>query len=133
MLKIYFVLGLLMSYFYYWHNEYCTPYVYSFFCICEYVIVLSNMVFHATAYYDFSFINVVIPARSSTSYMPLHTSSWRELKKPNDYYWTPMIMNPIQTWLCCSNQWAKTNCFQFQVWRSMWPWFQCSLTNIFIS
>ena len=43
-----------------------------------------------------------------------------------------MIMNPIQTWLSCSNQWAKANYFQFQVWGSTRPWFSGFLTSIFI-
>ncbi len=44
--------GLLMVYFYWHHNTYCRPYVYSLFCISEYVIVLCNMGFHMTAYYE---------------------------------------------------------------------------------
>lgn len=71
-LKFYFVCGCLMSFFYYRHNEYCEPYVYSFFCICEYVIVISNMMFHYTARYDFAHINLVLPARiSQKGYLPM--------------------------------------------------------------
>ena len=72
-LKVYFILGLCMSYFYWWHNEYCTPYVYSFFCICEYVIVVANMYFHATARHDFAYVNLNLPSRPN--YLPLHASA----------------------------------------------------------
>ena len=60
-LKIFFIFGLAMSYFYYVHNEYCYRYIYSLFCICEYVIVVANMVFHMTAYYDFADVNLITP------------------------------------------------------------------------
>jgi len=45
--------GLLMCYFYWRHNAYCEPYIYSFFGMCEYLLVLFNIAFHGTAYYDF--------------------------------------------------------------------------------
>lgn len=70
MLKLYLVCGCLMSYFYYRHNEYCEPYVYSFFCLCEYVIVCANMVFHQTASYDFAHVDLVVPSRPR-GYLPL--------------------------------------------------------------
>lgn len=70
--KVYVFFGGCMSMFYYRHNEYCEPYVYSFFCICEYVIVVANMVFHATARYDFAQTNVQIPSRLRRGdYLPL--------------------------------------------------------------
>lgn len=68
-LKTFLLCGLLMSYFYYRHNEFCEPYVYSLFCMCEYVIVGANMWFHYTASYDFAHLNVVIPAK--LGYRPL--------------------------------------------------------------
>ena len=41
-LKTYFVCGLLCTFFYWQHNTYCYPNIYSFFCLFEYVIVLGN-------------------------------------------------------------------------------------------
>ena len=69
-LQIFLGCGLCMSYLYYRHNEYCEPYVYSLFCICEYAIVVANMMFHYTAAYDFAHLNVVIPSR--LGYLPLY-------------------------------------------------------------
>ena len=73
-LKLYFVLGIPMSILYYWHNEYCQDYVYSFFCICEYVIVYAIIKFHGTAKYDFADINIVIPSSTIGQYLPLHAA-----------------------------------------------------------
>ncbi len=71
-LKLFFGFGCLLSYFYYLHNTYCYPYVYSLFCICEYVIVIANMVFHLTAYFDFAYVKVVTPCTMlSDYYQPL--------------------------------------------------------------
>ena len=43
----------LALYFYWRHNEFCEPFVYSFFALSEYSIVLCNMVYHWLAAYDF--------------------------------------------------------------------------------
>jgi len=45
-------------YFYWRHNAYCEPGIYSVFALCEYVVILSNMAYHATSYYDFYHVNI---------------------------------------------------------------------------
>ena len=37
---------LVMTYLYYRHNAYCEPYVYSFFCLTEYLVIVINMSYH---------------------------------------------------------------------------------------
>ena len=38
---------------FYRHNSHCEPYMYTGFALAEYLIVLCNIVFHGTAFYDF--------------------------------------------------------------------------------
>ena len=35
-----------MLYFYYRHNDRCEPYIYSYFCLCEYAVIFINMMYH---------------------------------------------------------------------------------------
>lgn len=47
-------LFLFMSmYFFYRHNTYCEPFLYTLFALSEYLIIIFNICFHLTAYYDF--------------------------------------------------------------------------------
>ena len=48
------------TYFFYRHNNYCEPYVYSLFAFSEYTIVLGNIYFHFMAYYDLSNVSFAI-------------------------------------------------------------------------
>jgi len=55
--------------FYYLHNEYCKPYIYSYFCMAEYAIVVLNMAYHFMAYLDFKCYLVTLPGdRQVTQY-----------------------------------------------------------------
>ncbi|XP_060565669.1 post-GPI attachment to proteins factor 2-like [Ruditapes philippinarum] len=43
----------LAVYLYFRHNWYCEPYIYSWFALCEYVTIFTNILFHGTAIMDF--------------------------------------------------------------------------------
>ena len=51
----------LLVFFYWRHNEFCEPYVYTLFCLTEYAIVLMNVAYHFSSYYLLYGISVQIP------------------------------------------------------------------------
>lgn len=67
---------LLAIYFFYRHNAYCEPGVYTLFAIAEYCLVLSNIFFHSTLLFDFHGRRFVLTASGSTYHyqpiLPIH-------------------------------------------------------------
>lgn len=51
---------LIACYFFYRHNKYCEPLVYSMFALSEYGVVISNMGYHLTAASDFATTHLMI-------------------------------------------------------------------------
>ncbi|KAH7731807.1 post-GPI attachment to protein factor 2 [Aphelenchoides avenae] len=65
-------------YFFYRHNAYCEPGVYTLFALCEYAVIVMNILFHSTIYYDFHARSVVITSAGATFHydaLPLHNYS----------------------------------------------------------
>ncbi|CAB3982446.1 post-GPI attachment to s factor 2-like isoform X1 [Paramuricea clavata] len=50
----------LAVYFYFRHNWYCEPGIYSYFSLCEYVTVVTNIWFHSTAIDDLKGLYFII-------------------------------------------------------------------------
>ncbi|GMR41810.1 hypothetical protein PMAYCL1PPCAC_12005 [Pristionchus mayeri] len=61
-----FLSMLLAGYLYYRHNTYCEPGVYTLFALAEYMIILSNIAFHSTLYYDFHGKSLTLGASSNS-------------------------------------------------------------------
>ena len=55
-------------YFYWRHNTLCEPGMYSVFSVFEYSVVLSNMAYHFTSYFDFYYVTIQIGARLSSGH-----------------------------------------------------------------
>ncbi|XP_071086868.1 post-GPI attachment to proteins factor 2-like isoform X1 [Haliotis cracherodii] len=60
-------------YLFFRHNAYCEPGAYSWFALCEYLIVLSNVCFHGTMILDFNTYSVAMvdmePSAAHTTYL----------------------------------------------------------------
>ncbi|CAD5216935.1 unnamed protein product [Bursaphelenchus okinawaensis] len=63
-------------YFFYRHNTYCEPGIYTFFALAEYGVVIFNILFHSTLYYDFfdRHFSIISGGFSASSYqmLPMH-------------------------------------------------------------
>jgi len=53
----------LATYFYRRHNEFCEPYVYSMFAMCEYMVVMCNMVWQASIIREFVAYEILVERR----------------------------------------------------------------------
>lgn len=55
----------LAIFFYYKHNWFCEPGIYTLFALSEYVVVLTNIAFHFQAYHDFRDYDIILINRLS--------------------------------------------------------------------
>lgn len=64
-----FCIFFLSLYLYWRHNTFCEPYMYSWYSLCEYLVVLTNIAFHTTLVLEFqgNYISVAPPSRLKTS------------------------------------------------------------------
>jgi hypothetical protein len=65
-------------YFFYRHNTYCEPGVYTLFALCEYGVVVLNILFHSTLYYDFHSRSLTLGSAGATYHyeaLPMHNYS----------------------------------------------------------
>uniref|UniRef100_A0A7E4W2G2 Post-GPI attachment to proteins factor 2 n=1 Tax=Panagrellus redivivus TaxID=6233 RepID=A0A7E4W2G2_PANRE len=69
---------ILAMYFFYRHNTYCEPYVYSMFALCEYAIIIFNILFHATVHYDFHSKRISLNSIVGNMYEPLPLHNYEE-------------------------------------------------------
>ena len=74
-----------LVYFYWRHNTYCEPYIYTMFCFVEYLIVLMNIVYHFSGYYLLFGMDVRIQSQG-----PMEKSSFA-LKSSNDFVPNPSV------------------------------------------
>jgi|UniRef100_A0AC35FPK2 hypothetical protein len=62
-------------YFFYRHNAFCEPFIYSMFALSEYAVVIFNVLFHLTAYYDFHskrFTLLSLSGVAQYEHLPMH-------------------------------------------------------------
>ena len=57
--------GLFAVYLYFRHNWYCESGVYTLFAFSEYVIVISNIIFHFQTYYDLRKMQAILVEKAS--------------------------------------------------------------------
>lgn len=71
---------LLALYFFYRHNRYCEPGVYTLFALAEYSLIVFNVLFHSTLYYDFHSraFSLATAAFTSSNYdlLPMHAHDY---------------------------------------------------------